>query len=346
MGPAASSEPAGALPKGYIRAGPFAAIPDMLRLEGVDPEAVLAASGLDKSALSRSENVIPYPAAQRLLAIAAAKTGLAEFGLQAGQRVGIGAIGVLGMAMQNCCNLGEALSLFSSHYQRHDGAGALVWLPERPVATISYSVRGSDLAGSAQSLDFALAIGLQIMKSICGPQWRPIDVQTPRPPPPDPARYRALAGVPVRFRAADLAISFDASWLDRPLAEARPALRDMLLGYFAAPGSEAVREATDQVRRVLRVNPSRHAASLIDVALALNVHPRTLARRLKKEGATFKSVANEIRHETALQFLEQTAMPIAVVAMMLGYADVASFSRAFKSRTGMPPKARRTRRSG
>ncbi len=341
-----SAEPAGVVPEGFIRSGPFTAIPDMLRQEGVDPEAVLAASGLDVSALSHSENVIPFSAAQRLIALAAAKTGRPDFGLHAGQRVGITAIGVLGMAMQNCCSLGEALALFAAHFRRHDGAGALIWRPQRPVAMIGYRLPKADAPGNAQALDFALAIGVQIMKSICGPRWRPIEVLMARLRPHDPGPYRALFGDAIRFDAPETIMIFDASWLDHPLAEARPELRDLLLDYLAAPRLDAIQATSDEVRRVLRLEAAQRAPSLSDVALALNIHPRTLARRLARAGTTFKSLASEIRHETALQRLEQTSMTIAEIASLLGYADVGGFSRAFKSRAGMPPKAWRTRRIG
>lgn len=341
-----SAESAGDLPEGFIRAGPFTAIPDMLRLEGVDPEAVLAASGLDNSALSRSENVIPFSAAQRLIAIAAARTGRPDFGLRAGQRAGISAIGVRGMAMQNCCSLGEALSLFAAHFRRHDGAGALIWRPQRPAAMIGYRLPKADAPGNAQAVDFAFAVGVQIMKSICGPRWRPIQVQLARPRPHDPGPYWALVGDAIHFGAPETVLIFDASWLDHPLAEARPELRDLLLGYLAAPRLDAVQATSDEVRRVLRIKAPQGSPSLSDVALALNIHPRTLARRLACAGTTFKSLASEIRHELALQRLEQTSMTIVEIAFLLGYADVGGFSRAFKSRAGMPPKAWRARRIG
>ncbi len=79
-----------------------------------------------------------------------------------------------------------------------------------------------------------------------------------------------------------------------------------------------------------------------DVAAALDLHPRTLARRLAQAGTTFRALVNEIRHETAVQLLEQTSMPVQGIASLLGYADVGSFSRAFKSRAGTPPNAWRT----
>jgi AraC-like DNA-binding protein len=339
-----SAEPAGVVPEGFIRCGPFTSIPDMLRLEGIDAEAVLAASGLDNSTLSRSENVIPFSAARRLLALAAAKTGRPDFGLRAGQRIGMAAIGVLGMAMQNCCSLSEALSLFTSHYRRHDGAGVLTCRLERPVATMSYSIPRSDLPGSAQAVDFALAIGAQTLKSLCGPRWRPIEARMARPQPQDPGPYRALVGDAVRFDAPETALIFDADWLDYPLAEGRPELRDILLRYLSASRLDSTQATRDDVRRQLCVNASHVATSLNEVALAMNIHPRTLARRLASTGTTFKALASEIRHERALQLLEQTSMTVADIAALLGYADVGSFSRAFKSRAGMPPKAWRARR--
>ncbi len=341
-----SAEPAGVVPEGFIRSGPFTAIPDMLRLEGVDPAAVLAASGLDHAALSRSENVIPVSAALRLLAIGAARTGRPDFGLHAGQRVGMAAIGVLGMAMRNCCNLGEALALFSSHYRRHDGEGTLIFRQERPVATIGYSLPASDAPGSAQAFDFALAIGAQILMSIGGPRWRPNEVRMARPRPRDPDPYRALFGDAIHFDAPETILIFDASWLDHPLAEARPELRDMLLGYLAALKPDPTRAASDDVRRHFRANAQGGLPSLNDVALALNIHPKTLARRLASAGTTFKALGNEARHERALQLLEQSSTTVADIAAMLGYADVGGFSRAFKSRAGMPPKAWRARRIG
>jgi AraC-like DNA-binding protein len=340
------AESAGVIPEGFIRCSPFTAIPDMLRLEGIDPDSVLAASGLDKTALSRSDNVIPFFAAQRLIAICAAKTGRPDFGLHAGQRVGLTAIGVLGMAMRNCCSLGEALALFSSHYRRHDGEGVLIWRHERPVAAIGFGIPRSDLPGSAQALDFALAIGAQILRSICGPRWQPIEVRMARPRPHDPGPYRAALGDAIHFDAPESALIFDASWLDHPLTEARPELRDMLLGYLAAPSHDSNQSTSDDVRRLLRMKSSDVSTSLNEVAAAMNVHPKTLARRLAVAGTTFKTLASEVRHERALQLLEQTSMTVADIASVLGYADIGSFSRAFKSRAGIPPKAWRARRTG
>ncbi len=207
----------------------------MLRLDGVSPEDILAASGLDASALARSENLIPFAGAQRLLAISAEKTGRPDFGLRVGQRVGLGALGVLGMAMQNAVDLREALSLLTTHFRRHNTAAALTWRLEGPVATIDYRLPEPDAPGSAEIIDFTVAVGFQTMKSLCDPQWRPIEVRMARRQPLDASPYRELIGAPICFGAAETAMSFDASWLDRPRSEARPEVRDMLIGFLAAP---------------------------------------------------------------------------------------------------------------
>ncbi len=316
----------------------------MLRLDGVNPEDVLAASGLDASALARSENVIPFAGAERLLAICAEKTGRPDFGLGAGQRVGLAALGVLGMAMQNAVDLREALSLLAIHFRWNNAGAAMSWRVEGPVATIVYRLPEPEAPGTGEFLDFTVAVSVQMMKSLCDPQWRPIEVQMARRQPLDASPYREMIGAPIRFGAAETAMSFNASWLERPRSEARPEVRDMLIGFLAPARLPQNQATADEVRRILRAKVSQGDVSVDDVATALDLHPRTLARRLAQAGTTFRALVNEIRHETAVQLLEQTSMPVQGIASHLGYADVGSFSRAFKSRAGMPPNAWRALR--
>jgi hypothetical protein len=64
------------------------------------------------------------------------------------------------------------------------------------------------------------------------------------------------------------------------------------------------------------------------------LHPRTLNRRLRDEGKTFNALLAETRYEIARQLLRDTHLKIADIAMILGYADSASFNRAFRRWSG------------
>ncbi len=85
------------------------------------------------------------------------------------------------------------------------------------------------------------------------------------------------------------------------------------------------------------------APSLAVVARRLALSERTLQRRLEEEGTTFIDVLDQAREARARELLRDTAPSLVDVAEQLGFADLATFSRAFKRWTGQPPGMYRRR---
>jgi AraC-like DNA-binding protein len=85
------------------------------------------------------------------------------------------------------------------------------------------------------------------------------------------------------------------------------------------------------------------AVSIDSVAAVLHLSARTLHRRLEAEGTRFGEVLDGVREGRARRLLRETALPLAEVAYRAGFADLATFSRAFKRWTGLPPGAFRQR---
>lgn len=77
------------------------------------------------------------------------------------------------------------------------------------------------------------------------------------------------------------------------------------------------------------------------IAKALNVSVRSLQRKLKEEGTTFKTLVDETRRDLALQYIKDSTASINEMAYLLGYSEHANFSRAFKRWTGVTPSAAR-----
>ncbi|MDI1480323.1 helix-turn-helix transcriptional regulator [Polyangium sp. y55x31] len=65
--------------------------------------------------------------------------------------------------------------------------------------------------------------------------------------------------------------------------------------------------------------------------------PRTLQRRLDAEGVRFSELLDGAREEMARRWVTEPSTTLADVAARLGFSDVATFGRAFKRWTGMPP---------
>jgi hypothetical protein len=90
------------------RATAFVRLLPMLEELGVDPETVLAGTGLSIDDL-KPDNFIPYRAARAFLENAAALTGREDLGLRLGDRQSLASLGPLRDAMFHAETLGEAL---------------------------------------------------------------------------------------------------------------------------------------------------------------------------------------------------------------------------------------------
>src|SRR4051794_18161161 len=100
----------------------------------------------------------------------------------------------------------------------------------------------------------------------------------------------------------------------------------------------------DDIRRRLRVRLTSTRCTAKDIAQLLEVHRRTLSRRLKGNGMDYRAISGKIRIEIARQLLEGTEVPLAEIAAALGYSEASAFTRSFRRWSGRSPLAWRTSR--
>ncbi|WP_433526293.1 AraC family transcriptional regulator [Nocardia pseudovaccinii] len=164
------------------------------------------------------------------------------------------------------------------------------------------------------------------------------------PAPADTTRYRTVFGVEPQFDAAVNELAFDSSYLDVALPQANEwargtceqLCRDLLTARRARTG------VAGSVRDLLVRNPGE-IPDQIAVAAALFMSPRTLSRRLRDEGTSFRNLLDEVRQMMSEELLSHTDMTTEQVAARLGYAEAASFIRAFRRWQGCPPQEFRAR---
>lgn len=82
----------------------------------------------------------------------------------------------------------------------------------------------------------------------------------------------------------------------------------------------------------------RHNLSLSAIAAEIGVHPAHLTRAFRKQyHTTIGDYVRGLRIEAACHLLTTSDIPLAQLALELGFADQGHFSRTFKSRTSMSP---------
>jgi AraC-like DNA-binding protein len=107
--------------------------------------------------------------------------------------------------------------------------------------------------------------------------------------------------------------------------------------------SRADCDLTTLVRRSIAASLVKGHPTIAQAAEAADMCVRTLQRRLLDFGLTYSQLLDEVRLETACRLLERSETSLAEIATAMGYADPASFTRAFQRWTGETPSAFRRR---
>ena len=64
-----------------------------------------------------------------------------------------------------------------------------------------------------------------------------------------------------------------------------------------------------------------------------------MQRKLKAQGMSFRKLLDDTRRQLAEQYLKDSTLSVSEIAYLLGFAEVSSFSRAFRRWTGHAPRA-------
>jgi AraC-like DNA-binding protein len=317
-------------PGGAIIVTALGAVPDVLRDLGVDPAAVLGAAGIDAGQLGEPTTTIPYAAMGRLLTRCVALTRCPHFGLLVGAREGASSLGVVGFLAINSPDVRTGLRNVVAHMHHYQRGAVPTLSSDGENARFGYTIYQRNVESVDQIYDGAMALCTNILRSLCGPGWRPTEIAFARPAPSDLRPYRKFFESPLRFDAEETYIAFASRWLEEPVAGADPMLYRVLrrqvdqLEVLHGTGLAAT------LRGIIRTLLVSGSCSADTAAAMLGVHRRTLHRHLKAENVTFDALVEAVRAELARELLSDPRTPLSQVAATLGYSDASAFSRAFR----------------
>lgn len=326
-----------------IRVGCSLGLPPILAQHGVDSRQLLGEVGLPTSTFDAAENVVPFAALCRYVELATARTGLVDLGLRACLDTGLRSLLTVGYLAAHCETVALALSTLEEYLYVHDQGGVVFLANEGPVAALGYEVLAAEIGGVDQVTFGSLAIAANVLRELCGSDFAIRDVTFAYPAPADTTLFRRFFAAPVRFGAERSAVTFDARWLAAPVNHADPFIRSVLEQRVITEGLEVGDSIDGRIRRVVRTLVATGRWSADEVSATFGMSRRTLARRLKGNGSNFRTLLEAALFDAAKHLLHSTSLPVLEVAARLGYADPASFARAFKRWSGVTPREWRHR---
>jgi AraC-like DNA-binding protein len=322
------------------RVGIYTALIGLLQESGVDALSVLAQEGLSPRLLADPDGRIPFATAGRLLAASARATGRDHFGLLLGQRASLSYLGILAQVASNSPTLGAALRNFTVHHHLYSDGGVVYLFEDDGVVSFGYAIYHPGIEGAEQIYDAAVGQILGGISELIGMPLRPREILLSRRAPPDPAPYRRVLPVMPTFDAGRTEIRFDAGLMSMEVPGAEPARLRALTALLETAGRHNL---TNRLRRTLRIQLLHGDTAGDHAAQMLDLHRRTLNRRLRRCGTTFQDVLDRVRFDTARHLLHLTNMPLPQIAASLGYVNVSSFTRAFGRWSGDTPARFRAR---
>ena len=323
--------------EGTVRIGVAASIPDILTSLGTNPQAVFEEAEIDIELFGDADNIISYAARGHLIKVCVDMTGCEHFGLLLGQRGNLSSFGLIGFLAQQSKSVGSALDSLQRYFHLHAQGARIRTSVEGKLARLSYHIYEPLVEATMQIEDGAMAWALNILRELCGKQFKLAAVCFMHRAPSDRRPYDRLFQAPLSFDSEQEGLYFNADLLDKPLKQADSQLHRLLQKEVDRVQATYHDDFLNHFQRVLHSVLWVRPASADELATLFSMSSRTLHRRLHALGTSYREVADKVKCQIACQVLADSEMQMTDLAELLHYHDASSFIKAFRRWTGVTP---------
>lgn len=316
-----------------------------LDAEGVDSKQILIRAGLDPAHLNDPNARYSYPAVTHLWKMAGKVTGDPCFGIKAASYWHPTTLHALGYTWLASDTLEDALQRVTRYIRLVNTA--LIAVCEETEHGYMFSIRMDKswrgVRPANEAIDAGVALILDMCRSCYGKDLNPVRIEVRRPRPETCAKLLDdLFRAPIYYDYPENAIYFDKTDITQRLPSANAELarsnEKIIVDYLARLDKNNI---TSQVKsKLLDLLPSGHATEEA-IINALHLSQRTLQRKLKDEGTTFKELLDETRRELAKEYVNDTSLTFSEITYLLGFSEQSNFTRAFKRWHGQSPSGYR-----
>lgn len=312
---------------------------------GVTTATVLAAVGLPAAPFADPTSRIAPLDYMRIIQATLALCGDQGLGFAAGQRLPLTAHGNLGYALLSSATPADAIAVLQRFWYLR-GRGAHLHVSTQDDQVIFELQPELALPPDLHRVLFeAMLTGFHhSVQFLLGHDAPPGEIWFNWAQPAYYDNFRAQLP-PVRYDMPALQIRMPAQdWLHRRLATANPEALSLAIAQcereFALFGG-GNEDTLTRARATMMLDRNGYP-DLDQLAEKLHMSPRTLRRKLLAQSSSYKQLLEEARHRDALRLLEKPGLEIRQIAELLGYADPANFTRAFRQWTGRAPREYRS----
>jgi AraC-like DNA-binding protein len=270
-------------------------------------------------------------------------SGDPQFGLKLGSHINVPSQGIFGYALMTSATVGDALKLLI-RYSR-------AILPSIHIGVHRHERRVDVVVESGQ---LPLALGrfyCEVLYAAILHNGRLLigentgvtpHVELNYQPPRDAAQYHQIFGPDLQFGGNRCALSFPESSLGIAISTANPVAQEIFRRECDRLSALENRRGSvsERVQQLLLQAGSEFPTSAA-VARQLHMSESTLQRRLAHEGCRYQQLLDQVRYRLAREYLQGTTLPVAEIAILLGFSDATNFRRSFRRWSNTTPSTLR-----
>ena len=261
---------------------------------------------------------------------------LPRFGLQQALRPDSTLVGPLRHLANSAPTVGRAL-IAMIRYMHHHSPTFLFRLEQRAdYATLYFDQRQSTAQSTPHLLEMAVHGAQLLIGELRGTPLFPRAVSLRHAPLGNDSGYARYFGCPVLFDQPHDGLVLPVDVLQEACVQQDSDLHAIVRQFLEnrlIPSGNLLAAVEARIQMLL---PTQRC-TLEQVALALQMNPRTLQRRLAGEGIEFEVHLDAIRRHQAQRMLRETTLSVGQIANELGYRRTTSFCRAHLRWFAMTP---------
>lgn len=306
---------------------------------GVDKHQLLSNTGLTLSSIEQNSDV-DLTGFVKLLENANHAINDERLGLMIAKRVNINVLGAVGATVTAAPTIRDGLRAMASYSSLHAGYVKLELFARHEWLEIQMTYLCA-LGTTSRFHTESSALQIQhYIESITGETLTQARYSMDFPKPSYANEYRNVLHGDISYDSKFPSVLLPLSILDAPSpyfhAEMWTQGQQQLVARLNELRLNGKTSYTQHVTALLRSSVSP-LPTLIDTAKHLHLSPRTLNRKLHKEGSMFRQLKLNVLNERAENYLKHTDWGIESIAASLGYQDASNFRRAFRTQFGKSP---------
>ena len=268
------------------------------------------------------------------------ETGREDIGLLCGERLPIRVASMIGYVMMNAPNIAIALQKMCSYQKLIGNSMGMEYKLQQGMYQVSVVLWTDWVPELRYTMDVIMASIYSWTLNNTEHRVVPTAVSFSYPKPANHLDYdKMFAPATVKWDSAYSYCAYPAAAMSSPVISSNPALFEQfdqmakkIYSQFEAPDSFAA-----AVRKIIVELLDGSVPTLDIVAQKLRVSKRSLQSKLKMEEQSFQQILNKVRQELAEHYLRDRQISKSEIAYLLGFSEVAVFSRNFKKWTNLTP---------